>query len=460
MPPNKDHLKHVSPDNNQVWPREKTVMFVILSCISHHCKFGQGMVVGQFEERPTLLVDTKHSVKLDSAPLASIRSHGCEERPNCLPFWSWLHLMTTAEVSLSEKLTQRPPRETSGSRSANRFDFQKDWVLCRILDLHLQNKEYLVICDYHEDVTILDRESDPLSAAYYQIKTRTGENWTTKRLLSRSKGKDGQFLPSILGNLYSNYTNTLKHTKSLNFISNASYRFDLQDGKDSLSLLSIACRQLSAAEIMKIVSNLEKECGQKCLLPTEPPLFFEVTSLSVQDHSTHATGKVADFLNKYLPRKIHHAPTVYRALFDEVRRKTTREGLCSNFEELQRKKGIAKSGMDELLQRIASTEELADAWGEVSQRLVSEKVPPLTVRNIHSAWGQYQAERTNYANDVLQKLRSKVIEIVSKITASNPGVGFTELMDRTWELIQKETPTGTYSSEYVQAMALMEFYVS
>lgn len=333
-------------------------------------------------------------------------------------------------------------------------------MLCKILDLHLQNKEYLVICDYHEDVTILDRESDPLSAAYYQVKTRTGANWTTKRLLSRSKGKDGQFLPSILGNLYSNYTNTLKHTKSLNFVSNASYRFDLQDGKDSLALLSIACRQLSDVEILKFVDNLEKECGQKCLLPAEPPLFFEVTSLSVQDHSTHATGKVAEFLSSYLPQKTHHAPTVYRALFDEVRRKTTREGLCSNFEELRGKKGIAKSGMDELLRRIASTEELANAWGEVSQRLVSENVPPLTVRKIHEAWGQYQADRTNHANDVLQKLRSNVIEITSRITASNPQVNFTELMDRTWELVQKETPTGTYSSEYVRAMALMEFYVN
>ena len=36
------------------------------------------------------------------------------------------------------------PREGSGSSISNRFDFQKDWAICKVLELHEKTEDYLI----------------------------------------------------------------------------------------------------------------------------------------------------------------------------------------------------------------------------------------------------------------------------------------------------------------------------
>ena len=75
-------------------------------------------------------------------------------------------------MTFAEQLVSNLPRETSGSRASSRFDFQKNWVLCHLLELHLEKRDYLVLCDYHDDVVVLERPSNPDQAEFIQIKTK------------------------------------------------------------------------------------------------------------------------------------------------------------------------------------------------------------------------------------------------------------------------------------------------
>lgn len=334
------------------------------------------------------------------------------------------------ETRLADQIVKRPPRETSGSRSANRFDFQKDWVVCKILELHLGGKDYLVVCDYHEDVIIFDREKDPNLASFIQIKSKTGGFWTLRNLLSREKNKHG----SIIGKLYSNYVTWPKYTDSLHLISNAYYNFKLQDGKNSRTLTKIECQQLSDSDSQELRENLSNEFGSNCTLPDEPAFFFEVTDLTVHEHSTYAKGKLVDFLARMLPGRKHAVKPAYQVLFGEVRRKTNHEGNLLTFDELKQKKGIGRSIMTGLLAEMAATPDPNEIWQEVSNLLVREDVSPRELHRIGLAWRQYEVQRMDATNDALQKLRTSITAWCEDILSTIPDITLRKLMDSVWQL--------------------------
>src|SRR6186713_2202824 len=105
--------------------------------------------------------------------------------------------MSAFPPTLKEKLLQVRPRETSGSKTSKRFDFQKNWALCKLLECHKSGKPYALILDYHDDVLLLDSESDPKAVHFYQVKTKEDGHWTLTLLLKRKKGKDGPLLSPL-----------------------------------------------------------------------------------------------------------------------------------------------------------------------------------------------------------------------------------------------------------------------
>ena len=363
-------------------------------------------------------------------------------------------------MALADRLIQRPPRETSGSRSSNRFDYQKDWVVCLVLELHQDGRNYLVLCDYHEDVTVLDDETSPSTASYYQVKTKDGGNWSLSNLLAQRKGRDGIKLPSTLAKLYDNYVKDPVSTETLNFVSNAHYNFTLSTGLKSLSRTRILCADLDVGVIDRIRNQLSSECANKCCLPDEPHLVFEVSALSLQDHCGHAKGKVTEFLDSELPGKKHPTVPVYRALFDEVRRKTDCEAIPVTFEELRTLKGIDRSTVDAVLTALAANKDLDALWYEIRERLVHEDLGPLEVREIRTAWSKYEIDRMDAANDIVQRIRKKVVAGVQEAILQDRNVSLSRLMAQVQDRLTAEgvNYSLTIKKHYINAMILMEFY--
>ena len=92
------------------------------------------------------------------------------------------------ELLLRDLVVQKKPRETSGSRSANRFDFQKDWAILKLFELHQCKDDYLLVLDYHDDVMVLDSEHDPQSA-FLSIKTKDNGVWKLNDIVRTKKGR-------------------------------------------------------------------------------------------------------------------------------------------------------------------------------------------------------------------------------------------------------------------------------
>ena len=82
------------------------------------------------------------------------------------------------------------PREASGAAAANRFDFQKNWALCKLFELHESSHDYVLILEHHEDVLVYFLDpSGTESAECYQIKTKASHlpKWGLPELLKREK---------------------------------------------------------------------------------------------------------------------------------------------------------------------------------------------------------------------------------------------------------------------------------
>ena len=94
-------------------------------------------------------------------------------------------------VDLKTQFVQKSPRETSGSRSANRFNYQDDWALCKLLEIHNSDDDYVLVLDFHDDIVVLDSASNPKVAIFYQVKPNKQDSGAGQTLsLARKEKKE------------------------------------------------------------------------------------------------------------------------------------------------------------------------------------------------------------------------------------------------------------------------------
>lgn len=359
--------------------------------------------------------------------------------------------MTDASSALKDILLANP-REKSGTLASNRFDYQRDWTICKILELHQLRPDYLVLCDYHEDVVVLDSEENPSLASFIQIKTKKTANWTINRLIDQKKSEKGILLNSIMGKLYSCYLRAKAFTEELRFVSNAFFDFRLQNGETGLSRTEINCAELALREIDRMNTKLSLEHDAACSLPEKPMLYFEVSSLSLLDHSGHAKGKVAEFLDHVDIRSPSTA--MYRILFDEIKRSSSYEGDIKDFGELAKRRGIGKSKIQRMIQDMQATPNPDEIWNEIREQLQHEGFPALKVRRLRRIWSTCEVDRMDATRDDIRELMGRIKGICKELSQVNPDLTLTDLESH----ICSQIRDSSQSHETLFVLSLMVIY--
>ncbi len=70
-----------------------------------------------------------------------------------------------------DSIVAKKPRENAGALAANRFAYQLDWGLKKLLELEESNLPYTIIFDYQDDILVLDSDDEPNFIDFYQVKT-------------------------------------------------------------------------------------------------------------------------------------------------------------------------------------------------------------------------------------------------------------------------------------------------
>ena len=127
-------------------------------------------------------------------------------------------------MDLKTELIHKKPRENSGSKSGNRFDYQKNWAICKVLELQLSEDNFVIILDFHDDIALINDDKNPDEINFFQIKTKETNHWNISDLIRYKEDKN-----SILGKMYLNKISFPMHTKSLNFVSNSYCNVELSN---------------------------------------------------------------------------------------------------------------------------------------------------------------------------------------------------------------------------------------
>ena len=360
-----------------------------------------------------------------------------------------------APASLLDRLVQTPPRETSGSRSANRFSYQKNWALCLLLELHGTRDNYVLILDFHDDVIVLDSDNNPTGVEFYQIKTKTKGEMSLQYLLDK---KEDNGL-SILGKLFSNIAAFPDDTKSLNIVSTAPFGVTLAATSKKTDKTATLLSELSPNEIAKVMAALKEEHNLTTLPDIASIVWFIVSDLSLKDCDTHSRGKLSDFLQTTFPDKTFPVTTVYRTLISEIQRRNDWEQRPASVDDLLSVKAISKKQFETMLAAIPDNKNVDKAIADGISELRAENVSYQTVEAIRGAARQYEVERMEYSNQAIQKLRDDIIALLRSKKATRTAYPSlcAKMLDIT-TAINKDSSTVNLigDDDYLKAMIIVE----
>lgn len=300
---------------------------------------------------------------------------------------------------LSDLLADLPQRESAGRTTADRFDYQKNWALCRILELHSKEDEYVLFFEYHEDVAILDSATNPTRSTFVQVKTAKNKKWSLKELTKRPLTAKSQGA-SILGKLCEKESKLGTHKADYRFVTNSS--IDLGQGShdepgelDTKSVPSEILKNLQEA--------LEDELGCEVSSLVTERLRFEKSTLALENHEDATQGRLAAFIDSFAAGCSVPIAPLYRTLFGEIRRKTTAT-TTGSFAQVCSRKAISRGDLDGMLRRAIRSTPADRTWMTILARLEGSDAE---IRRLNTAFPTFYLWSLQTGRPGIQTLRAK-----------------------------------------------------
>lgn len=360
-------------------------------------------------------------------------------------------------MTLKDEIVSYKP-EPSGSVAADRFDYQRNWAICKLLELHKKQADYAMVIEYHDDICVVDSSAKPQKIAFYQVKTSKNGTYSISKLIKRSKGKS-QLKGSVLGKLYQHKIDFKERVESLNVISNARYKVALKpDGNNSQKKETICCSDLHDNEINKIKTALKIEHTLN-----EEPDFADITYLLVSDislehHSEVTHTKLCRFIEEQFPDTKYQGLLVYKSIFDEVRLIGNKQVECSTMKELIAKKAINRKRFTYMLSIVTKPYGLEALGHSIEHRLNSDLTSMLNVRSFKTHWREVIVMEMNPPR-THQKLKAAIKGIIK-------GLNTKEQMLTLWEcanlILHRLKATGMPAiygtDEYLHSLILKEYW--
>jgi hypothetical protein len=211
--------------------------------------------------------------------------------------------------------------DRSGSIAINRFGYQINVGICKVLELFNENIKFVVIFDNNSDIDILyDNEYE-----YIQCKSMESKAWTLNYLLEKKEGA-----PSILENLnklwrHHEEQNIFYLTIAINSDSNikeakGEFEFNFKDLTDE-----------NKSKILNKISdlNVNKFRIQRYDMP-------------INKQETYMIGKLSEFFTGNSIELSNTSNTeFYKYIYAEIERFTKNEAKFSDFDKLKECKGIS-----------------------------------------------------------------------------------------------------------------------
>lgn len=359
---------------------------------------------------------------------------------------------------IQSKIVSVLPRESGGSVASNRFDFQKDWAICKIIELHKNPDDYLITFEHHDDIIIFDSSLNPKKVSFYQIKTKSEKSthWTFNALLKREQGKLG-LLNSYLGKLYDHVLKFGADINSLNFVTNIKVKGILGNGVKCEDTSGFCCADLSVSDLNNIENKLKAEHSTSDLGDFNNIMFFKLGELDINNHSKLTKANLAEFIECTFPGVKYQISPLYKSIFDEVKKKSNIEDAVSDFETLKKRKSISREDFDGYIASVIKSSSMNEVSAAIESRLNSEKANIGFVLSFKRQAKTYEVERMDHTNGILKMIVSICKEVIVGDECSDESLVC--LVDKLLVKVKdKLNPKYYVEDMYLRTVLLFELY--
>ncbi|MFB2656318.1 DUF4297 domain-containing protein [Shewanella xiamenensis] len=262
-------------------------------------------------------------------------------------------------MGLAETLISIPQYERGGEIAQRGFDYQTCWALSQMLEYELDEKNYVFIFEYHDDVLILDNEVSPTDLTFAQVKTRE-KHWTVSSLSNKTKTKP----VSIIGKLFIHYKNFAEYSPKLLFVTNASFNLCEENGGKSCFGANEVKSEHQISFKRAIQDQVELDDSSIDLAVMR----FVQSSLSLDDHITHLKGKLCDFLSKKFGDSTNLSVNALASLLEQRCRDKSKVKSADivDFSDLVSRKGFSSEALNGVLDSLNVSSCLKPDWEKAS----------------------------------------------------------------------------------------------
>lgn len=271
-----------------------------------------------------------------------------------------------------EKLASAKPTEIAGPRSSNRFDYQINWGLKKLIELESNDEDYIMILDYHDDIVICNSEKQDDFIDFYQVKTRTQGYWNLAALKgSASKDEDGENIEgdrvkkdnlSILSKLI-RHTLNFDSTRSLYFVTNTR----LSPNVSPKGYEFIPFNQLSDESKKNIKDAVHSELGDFDDEAFEKLTFIQ-NQMNVNDYQHTMLGALSKFLKDKFDTVTDY-PVVYDNIISMMRDRNNYEPEINDSAELLRCKSITHQEFRTYIQGVTQLQSFDDIVSRIQTEI-------------------------------------------------------------------------------------------
>ena len=281
--------------------------------------------------------------------------------------------MVMAKKKMTETAVQQmiefAPDDNSGSSSSNRFAYQKNWALYKMLELEQLGRDYMIVMDYHEDIVIIDASIEGNNIDFYQVKTKKGDYWRPTDLLATVEDANGKIKNSILGKL-------LKH--SIDFTKARDYYFvtdsflrpenyikgkDFDDAKIPFAKFTPEIQKSAKQKIKKELKDIKADVWKH--------FYISQQQLSVDNYKNAIIGLIQKFIDNRLPKAEISSSTLYDSLYSEIESVQDYEGYISDEKVLAERKSFKNSDFKKYIEKLATF----NSYDTRSERVIDKYLP-------------------------------------------------------------------------------------
>lgn len=340
--------------------------------------------------------------------------------------------------------------------------------------LHESDQQYVLILEFHDDVLVVDDDVDPQYAEFFQVKTRNSGHWSKRDLLksvsmkNRKKGIDAGSQNeleqeigsprSILGKLLEHCRHFLPQVKTLNLVSNVTFKLPLTSAPASTDRDNFCLSELSDEILREVKDAIRNELRIEGELPWDR-VYFHTSGISIKEHEKYAVGELAAFLERRRPDGRFAVQPLFRTLCGELARCATNEWKPVSFDELCQKKGIRRADLEGFLQFAENQPIPGEQLRTVKEQLTHEGATYRDVSDIEASWRRYDIDKLDQANMPVQMLKKQIVAVVNDVARSRRWRTLNEFLAEAQERFVRlhGPPDYPIDIKYLQGAILYEF---